>query len=519
MKLKSLLAGSFFLLITIGAIAQTTFYNSYEVPLTGCQAKKTLVMPNGDLITCGMMPGITFGDYDIFLVKSDTAGNVHWSKTIGSTDNNYFASFQRVSNQQFAILTYDSIAGSRYQSLILVDTTGAVFFQKTFQLGNGLTMQNERMIPITGGNFLIAGTSGEHLYLVSLNFLGGLNWTKDLYTAAGTILSDPDVTEMSNGDVAITLTMSGGGLTFSNLALLLVNNSGVLLSSQSFTGNTDVRSRRIHYSSNTGLLIIGADVDNGKPGLFFVDSDGNPIQMLVYITNLVYNGGLQDFMLDPVTDQISVLSPDYYYTGFQLSHFTANGNFMWAMYSPFTNQGGVSVTQDPSGAYIVTGNILSLTSPYWNMSLCRVMDNGLTCDNPATLTMNASGIPIGFSGETFNSSSGVTIQDTAITDTTHLFPMVLNVFCQEYVGITSAEETFNFHTNIVDHTLLIRTEEPYNYNDVIRITDMNGRTAGTYIPATGNYELSINISTLSAGCYVLSLEHNQKKTNKKFIVF
>ena len=506
------------MLLTLSMAGQTTYFNTYEAPTTGNNGRVSLNLPGGYLLTAGNVPDFTRGDKEILLVKTDTAGSLHWTKTIGTTDDNYFVGMAQGDGGRIAILSYDSIQGQCYHKLMLIDTTGSILFEKTFLLNNGVQLSHQKLLTLTSGNIIVYGTYSNHVLLMNMNIFGILNWTRDLSsTISGVSLTDLDLTEMSNGDLALIVNMEGGTLLTKQFGFLLLNSTANIMSSQRFSTTVDLKGKRIYYSPTTGDLLIGAIADNASALLLRLDSGGLLYWTKSYISTYLNHATLVDMAFDPSSDECMTLSADNTY-GLEVNRFNANGDFMWSMAGPYHNEEPKSLAIENSGALIVTGNIQSTVSAFYNFFLTRIMSDGLLCDNSINTTPSFGTYVAVQVNEAFSINPQVTLTDTTIADTSRLYLLVPTEKCQAYVGIVNPEKSFTLHSNIVSTELHLRTLEPYNKSDQIILTDYSGRIITTPPPVYGYYELTLNVSRLHEGYYIISHYKNGVSHRERFLI-
>lgn len=181
---------------------------------------------------------VTFnhGDRDVWLVKTDNAGDIQWQKTYGGTDDDYADNILQLANGQYvfaAAATSDdgdvqnSIVGPDYW-IVKTDVNGNIVSQKCY--GGSDIDEPYRIIHTSDNGFLVTGQSGSNDVDVSGNH--GLEdcWTLKLDSnlnrqwAICSGGSDEDLTygvwEMAEEDYVLT------GYTFSNNGDVSGNHGG-----------------------------------------------------------------------------------------------------------------------------------------------------------------------------------------------------------------------------------------------------------------------------------------------------
>ncbi len=141
---------------------------------------------------------------DMLLVKTDSAGNVQWSKTYGSASGNEtYANVRETSNGDLAIAGWTNGFGAGDNDLLLFRTnaSGNVKWAKTF--GTGLSEFGNAVCLTSDGGFIMAGRSDSlgvgntDIYIVKMDSLG---------MAPGCHTSSPSLVVN-----AVTVSVSTGG--------------------------------------------------------------------------------------------------------------------------------------------------------------------------------------------------------------------------------------------------------------------------------------------------------------------
>ena len=143
---------------------------------------------DGGFALAGLTNSFGKGLHDIWLVKVDGNGNMVWNQTYGGTgDDNLFAysGLVQTSDGGFAMsaATTSYGSGNRDFWLIKTDSYGNVQYSKTY---GGMGAETPySMVQATDGSFVIAGftnsfgNGGYDIYIVKSSFEGesGLAWT------------------------------------------------------------------------------------------------------------------------------------------------------------------------------------------------------------------------------------------------------------------------------------------------------------------------------------------------------
>jgi len=176
---------------------------------------------DGGYALAGYTTSYGVGDYDFWLVKTDSAGNVLWSQIYGGTSDDYALSVVQTGDGGYALagFTWSYGAGSSDFWLVKTDSAGNVLWSKTYG-GTGIDVA--RSVVQTGdwgyalaGITISFGAGSSDFWLVKTDSAGNVLWSK---TYGGTH-SDFAYSLIQTGDwgyalAGITISYGAGGRDF-----------------------------------------------------------------------------------------------------------------------------------------------------------------------------------------------------------------------------------------------------------------------------------------------------------------
>ena len=167
-------------LVKTDAIGRQQWYQTFGGSSYDCGYSIQQTSDDGYIITG--YTTLSSSNRDIYLIKTDASGNEQWSRTLGGSYNDYSYSVQQTGDGGYIIAgtTYSFGAGGSNIYLIKTDSAGNQHWQRTFG-GNhnecgGIVEQT-----ISGGYIITGGTNsfgaGDYdVYLIKADSCGDLQW-------------------------------------------------------------------------------------------------------------------------------------------------------------------------------------------------------------------------------------------------------------------------------------------------------------------------------------------------------
>lgn len=143
-----------------------------------CQTTDGGFLVGGNTLSFGL------GNTDVFVAKLDAAGNVQWAKTIGGDNADEGNSVLQSADGSYIVCgsTYSFGAGSVDVYIVKLDATGNLLWTKT--IGGKSEDIGKSIVQATGGEYVVSGytrsygSGANDIYLIKLDSNGNLQWAK-----------------------------------------------------------------------------------------------------------------------------------------------------------------------------------------------------------------------------------------------------------------------------------------------------------------------------------------------------
>ena len=334
--------------------------------------KSIVQTDDGGYILTGYTLSFGAGDYDLWLIKTDSDGNEMWNKTFGGTNSDVGESIIVTDDGGYIIAGRTGSSGTGNQEfwLIKTDSDGNEEWNKTI---GGINNDYCHSVVQTGeGGYMLTGFTwsfgnGGEAWLIKTDANGDEEWNKT-FGGAGYDSSE-SVAQTSDGGYIMTgLTESFGGGD-RKVWLIKTDSDGNEMWNKTFGGNESDTGYSVAVTGDGGYIVAGYTLSFGEGAYDFwlikTDSDGNEMW------NKTFGGESSDNCYSMVVTgdggylitgrwgtfvkDGKVIGEGGYDVG--LIKTDSNGNKEWnKTIGGISNDYGYSVAQTGDGGYIITGS-------------------------------------------------------------------------------------------------------------------------------------------------------------------
>jgi len=426
------------------------------------------------------------GGVDAWLIKTDSAGNSLWTKTIGFNQIERSNDGQETFNGDLILTGYTNSVGAGLYDVFLARTnsSGDTLWTKTYGSA-GYESGNAVFQFHNGGGFIIAGeysptvTGLNDAYIVKTNSSGNLLWEQTIGGKSDDVVYD--VRQNSNDDFIITGFTNSFGNGNSDVWLICLDAAGNTLYTKTFGGSEEDVGRGIVQTSDGGCAIAGWTYSFGSG-----------------------------------------------YSDVYLIRTDASGDTLWTKtYGESDNyEAGYSLVKTPDGGFIISGVTVSVVNLTQKVYLVRTDSLG---NEIWTKTIEENGGATAYSIRK-TSDDGIIVSGAIVpegrSDTDVLLirlgPETLTGIDEENNNIISDFKLHQNYPNPFNPSTKISWQSSVSSWQSLKIYDVLGNEIATlvdeYKPA-GSYEVEFNAGNIPSGIYFYKLTAGSfTQTNKMLLL-
>lgn len=191
---------------------------------------------------------------DAFIVKLDANGNVSWAKRIGGSDQEYINVIIKTSDEGYLAVGYVS-SGSGDILLIKLTANGDVGWVR--EIGGSSSSDIPYAVKeISDGSYLIGGSTTNGQFLLKLDGNGSILWSKIISDLSSNGLINY-IDEIGNNESYLVFYSGPGFWGFSDLAILNFTLTGSLVWAKMIGNSTDNYFRSVIKTQDGNYFLAG----------------------------------------------------------------------------------------------------------------------------------------------------------------------------------------------------------------------------------------------------------------------
>ncbi|VAX25636.1 hypothetical protein MNBD_IGNAVI01-2894 [hydrothermal vent metagenome] len=255
-----------------------------------------------------ILPGEDFTD--LYLIKTNDLGEIQWETVYGGDDSETITSVLETSDGSYMAFgqTDSKGAGNFDFYLVKFSSTGDVIWEKTY--GGNRDEKSAEMIKTQDGGYLLLGTTlsfGDGLNadvnLIKVSSDGSELWNKRYGGSSGDSGDKIILTQDDNYAIlASTASFGAGGF---DLWLIKIDNNGNELWNKTFGGSEDEEGNGITELQDGNLVMVGYTISfgAGAKDVYVIKTNSSGVELW----NIVYGGLYQDFATNVISDDNGII--------------------------------------------------------------------------------------------------------------------------------------------------------------------------------------------------------------------
>jgi hypothetical protein len=405
------------------------------------------VLGDGGYIIAGTTESYGAGELDFYLVRTDSEGNMLWNRTYGGSGFEQCSSVQVTDDGGFIIAgSTDSFGADADVYLVMTDSEGNMLWNRTYggsdgDGGGSVQETSDGGYIITGYTYSFGAGRGD-VYLVKTDSEGNMLWNRT-YGGPNADYGKSVHQTRDLGYIIVGDSAEEGTFKYESY-LVKTDSEGRMLWNRTYGGPKSYRGRSVHETSDGSYIICG-DVDPLRAigytnvYLFKTDSEGNILWNRTYggpradVGSLALKTGDGGYVIVSSTNSFKTFDDMDVY----LVKTDSEGNILWnRTYGGSEGEAnfGHSVQETGDGGYIIAGE---MAPPYMDLDLYLVkvtpfsVPSSITCQVSANTTKLGDAVNV--SGKvtpstlhrditlTYTLPDGTTVTRTVKTDTDSVF--------------------------------------------------------------------------------------------------
>ncbi len=268
LEFRNFLGILLFLFLSGSLSAQNTFYKNYDY--AGDEFGHFVIeTSDGGYAIIGTTNSLGAGNYDVWLLKTDSSGDTLWTKTYGGPDDDEGYCLRETNDNGFIIAASKTVP-QQYKNgwIIKTDATGNIDWEYTF--GTDLNGESATsLVKTDNDSFIVSGNLNSKSYVFKIDDEGNVLWEQTYFTTKNSSTTSICQTSDNGFAVAGSFQMVSAGDWFPNL--FTIDSDGNLGYQLTYMPNAG--GFYFVAADSNGNMIFGGD-DNGENVVYKNTSNG-----------------------------------------------------------------------------------------------------------------------------------------------------------------------------------------------------------------------------------------------------
>lgn len=383
------------------------------------------------------------GNYDVYVVKINSAGAVQWSNTIGGNQEEYAYDIKELAASQGYIITGTTRsygAGGRDVYLVKLNSSGTLAWTRVYgHMGDDVAYGT---IELPNGSFISAGwtssTAPWRQLIIWINSSGAV--TADMTRGGTNDYGALSVSKTSNNEL-ITCGWTWYNTITNGLYITRMTTNGTIIFQATVDGNLEEWGRSIRQTADGGYIVAGTSYVSGETLIAKVNSNGSSVQWSNKYPFVMDEGG--QYIIQTTDGGFAVTGRTQLGSGswdVALIKLTSNGNVQWfKTYGSPSHEEGRSIIQTSDGGYLIAGGTWGY-GPGGSMFLVKTDSDGNAPCAVTTQTLSVtsygllSAASTSWSSPSYGSTSGGSATDQTWSGTNSCTGGLMPVELLYFVG-------------------------------------------------------------------------------------
>lgn len=216
---------------------------------------------DGGYIVAGSTNSFGAGNFDVYLIRTDSLGDTLWTRTYGGNSPDWGSCVRQTQDRGYIVTGYtDSFgAGTRDVYLIKTDSLGDTLWARTY---GGTNLDGGNCVcPTQDGGYIVTGWTdsfgaGEYdVYLIKVDSLGDTMWSRT-YGGDGED-QGYSVQQTEDGEYVVAGWTESFGLGSEDACLIKIDSLGDTIWTRTYGGSSRDKGNSVEQTSEGGYIVAG----------------------------------------------------------------------------------------------------------------------------------------------------------------------------------------------------------------------------------------------------------------------